>query len=525
MRSSLYRVPLVLALFGVGVPALAHTPAERPSRPGPAQEASVQPARMEAPFKPLVDNTALWRRRQQERNKAEPRPLTDKERGPHQELSSETSSTATATALTVTIKGKLFYNDMRTEGQFTFRRNTSGAVGGPGSGMSGPANYLGALDVVADIYEVDTALCDGNDLLASATVGADGSYSATFTASEGCGSAGLDLAVRFRLRFCNSDSRCFRMTYGTVQDTYMAWHPDASEASPLTVSTSGTRDLGSAVFQTASTANDPADAHLQAMLYYASIVDTTRVWHMSNPIPFQYDTYGELKIKYPAVNDANASTTSPSQIIIQENTDSFTNGNVMFHEYGHVVHMRAWNGTTGTCGDCPGGDYMRDGNASWSAGELEYPNTAFAEGWANFARRATSGTDTCQMTGFDLNENSSPYPRGVLVPNDGKSYPGNVTKALCDWLDTTSDNDTLRAGMGDHFTADLYSVWYNLREMYDWAPDKSGLEVCDYIDYYLNGRKAVSVVGQTTHDGYVDSISDLAFNNGLQCGLATPSGK
>jgi hypothetical protein len=104
----------------------------------------------------------------------------------------------------------------------------------------------------------------------------------------------------------------------------------------------------------------------------------------------------------------------------------------------------------------------------------------------------------------------------------------NVTKALCDWHDESFDDDLALAGGGDHFTADLYSMWFNLRRMYLdanlYGGDYSavGLYFCDYVDYYLNVRKSAAAVGAAEHNAKVDSITDIVYNNNIACYLPAP---
>lgn len=70
---------------------------------------------------------------------------------------------------------------------------------------------------------------------------------------------------------------------------------------------------------------------------------------------------------------------------------------------------------------------------------------------------------SCERSSFDLNKNSP--LNGPL--GEGAEWRGNIVKALCDWYDSTDDEDRALAGAGDRFRADdIYSMWYNLRRMY-----------------------------------------------------------
>jgi hypothetical protein len=127
----------------------------------------------------------------------------------------------------------------------------------------------------------------------------------------------------------------------------------------------------------------------------------------------------------------------------------------------------------------------------------------------------------------DSEEDTDQNLKGPL--GEGAQWRDNITKALCDWYDKTDDDDDNLAGSGDHFNAeDIYSMWYNLRNMYVDA-DKYGAQVkspglwfCDYVSYYLDVRKSPSAVGQSAHASYESSIRDLIYNNNIGCNMGAP---
>ena len=256
-------------------------------------------------------------------------------------------------------------------------------------------------------------------------------------------------------------------------------------------------------------------------------------------------TDGEIFINFPSLTATKAQTRGRSNIDFPYPASGWVQGG--YHEFGHVVNNRAWPYDTDfLCGDCPGGKYFRDGVDSWSISSREYPYASFLEGFANFVKRVVlTGTPGDCRGSFDDNSTSYIYSgnpseqpdTNVLVtkPWDGKSYARNVTKLLCDWFDdgAHNDDDPNMAGTGDHFTATPYSIWYNLRESgiryennhysdFLNTGASPGIDMCEYIDYYLNERKSVANVGQATHDDYVALITDLSYNNGMKCGLARP---
>ena len=336
--------------------------------------------------------------------------------------------------------------------------------------------------------------------------------------------------MRFRLRFCNSDTVCFSVQ-DDKENVYQLWHHDANPDDPLEAS-SGMYDLGNAVFQVSD-----GDSYSKAANNYAYMADVMWIWHFINSVPFDPRGDGELKVQYPSTeaDDHGTAFTANDHLINLKSTWNYQS--TVWHEYGHVVHRRAWNGTTGTCGDCPGDNYSRNDNDGWSGNEQEYPAMAFKEGWAEFLKASTHNwPDQSCGSSFDNNESSNTkywicnadaneYPDStnnrVTYPKDGKSYVRNVKKLLCDWYDDFSfnDDDSNMDGTGDSFSASLQSVWYNLDQMWDWVSSRDGLTACDYIDYYLNGRKSTANIGSTKHDAYIKSISNIAYNNGMSCGL------
>lgn len=430
-----------------------------------------------------------------------------------------------------TVEGKLFYNDLREVGNFDLRRDKLGAVG-TGAGFSlGGENFLAALDVVADFYELDSVVgagCVSSQLLGSSTVNSLGEYSQTFNFVETCVGEDQtpDIKVTYRLRFCN-DIRCFSVEKDN-QDLYKLSHPQASQNNPLQA-TAGIHVLNTANFRTSW-----GDDYSLAANVFASLAETTRVWHVDGGVPFYKATYGETFTRFPSTTKSIATTTSPSQIHIPMPTN-WIKGKGPMHEFGHTIQMRSWSGGTGPCTDYAlNGKYDRFDDPSWSAQEREWPTAALSEGWANYVQRMT--TDSCDG-GFDDNAstlvcNADPaeHPDSSGVPvtyaNDGKAYPRNVTRTLCDWSDdgAHNDNDLGLPGPGDHFYATLYSTWYNMRQMFQTAGNTDCLSMCDYSDYYVYNRNSVAAVGATAHANYESAIADLMFNNGMSCSLPTPVG-
>ncbi len=247
----------------------------------------------------------------------------------------------------ITIEGRLFYNDLRSDGNFDTRRDKFGAVGTGASDAVGAENFLAARDVVADFYEVDTntgAGCNSAEFIGSSTVNKWGDYSETFDYVETCAGEDQvpDIKVSYRLRFCN-DIRCFSVEKDD-QSLYRLSHPQASQSNPFQA-TPGTHTLNTANFRTTW-----GDDYSMAASVYASLVDTTRVWHVDAGVPFYRDEFGETFVRFPSSFKDNATTSGPDQVHIPM-PNEWIKGKGPMHEYGHVIQLRSWDSTTGDCTD------------------------------------------------------------------------------------------------------------------------------------------------------------------------------
>lgn len=561
-----------------------------------------------------------------------------------------------------TVRGAVFYNDRRTDGLFADRRDRAGDAGVQCKKVAAKpdcssiskrladlrAKRKGQVALIADFkggsvavleeqlanIDADIALAQGDlaecmdcgpnwlagkymvvdvidhkcgkDVLASATVGYDGSFKATFPTSAACNAVEL----RARLRFCNS-SYCFSINKQRG-DPYMLAHPAASAAKPLVVKGGDDIQLNALLFNTAEDPGLPNNVSIAAN-YYASIVDAVLTLHKSNPIPFYRAEFGEVQYIFPSTDSGTATARSPTEVAIstfqsqpasRKGGFEWIDGKTAAHEYGHVMHQRAW-----------GGSYGFDGAIGNSAGddEKDTPQIAFKEAWAEFiARVVFAPTRGCHLAGFDRNgeleldcaaiaqrladlraardrqieaveamqghqgpgferaqeqlrnlesqvaaeekrladcrahptavdyTNSATYTKDKWDEVDtdqnlkgplgeGAQWRDNIVKALCDWYDSSDDDDSNLAGNGDHFAADdIHSMWANLRNMYLEADKyggqvkKPGLAFCDYVRYYLDVRKSASAVGAPTHADYEASIRDLIYNNNIGCSMGAP---
>lgn len=433
---------------------------------------------------------------------------------------------------TATISGKVVYNDRRNHGLFAARRTLTGAVGEKcgtdglwPDGTSCATHWLAGQYMVVDVYERDTGFgildvnCHDSEKIASATVAYDGTFSVTFPTADACNHddyAGTMITLNTRLKFCGTDW-CFSLD--SDDDTpYTLYYPGASYASPVRVDAGDSVALAAMAFYPATaTSTDINDYSIAANLY-ASLVDTVLTVHRDNGVPFYKDEFGELQYIYPSTETSTATTKSASRVVDKVNT-TWDPGLTPAHEFGHVLMLRAWDGDYGFNGV---GISAGDDAAAVSQ------QIAFKEAWAEFIAHAVFPlTNGCDLASFDDNANKpGTDPWGPL--GAGTWWRLNVTKSLCDWYDARFDNDAALAGGGDHFTADLYSLWYNMRRMYVdaalYGGDYSGvgLYFCDYVSYYLDVRNSAAAVGASDHNAKVSSITDLIYNNNIACFLPAP---
>lgn len=451
---------------------------------------------------------------------------------PTEPLVTMSPSAVSVTAGTATITGKVMFNDRRNHGLFSARRTSSGAVGTKcgtdgvfSDGTSCATHWLAGQYMVVDVFERDTGFgifdvnCKDSDKIGSATVAYDGTFSATFSVDDPCNNddwSRTAITLQTRTKFCGSDW-CFSLNSDN-NTPYTLYYPGASYVSPLMVDAGDNVALATMAFHPAGTASDAINDHSIAANLYASLVDTVLTVHRDAGVPFYKDEFGELQYIYPSTQTQTATALSPTKVVDRENT-GWEGGLTPAHEYGHILMQRAWDG-----------DYGFDGvgiSAGDSAAAVSQ-QIAFKEAWAEFIAHAVfPSTNGCGLASFDDNANKpGTDPWGPL--GSGTWWRLNVTKALCDWHDESFDDDLALAGGGDHFTADLYSMWFNLRRMYLdaslYGGDYSGvgLYFCDYVDYYLNVRKSAAAVGAAEHNAKVDSITDIVYNNNIACYLPAP---
>lgn len=398
-------------------------------------------------------------------------------------------------------------------------------------------NWLGGRYMVVDVVERDDGFaitdtnCKREDVIASATVGRDGSFTATFAVADACrhDDVGTAVELRVRLRFCN-DNYCFSINKDK-NEPYALSHPAASATNPLKVKAGDDVTLSRINFNTGGDPLTPNNDSIAAN-YYASIVDTVLKLHRDNPIPFYKAEYGELQYIFPSTKSSTATARSPTEVAIStfqsrpnpNGAYAWISGKTPAHEYGHVMMQRAWGGSYGFDGVGKGDDDP-DNSAAPSV------QIAFKEAWAEFiARVVFAPTRGCDRPDFDANDGKAEDANLEGPLGQGAQWRDNIVKALCDWYDSTADDDRKLAGPGDRFAAeDIHSMWSNLRSMYTAAEQyggeykNPGLWFCDYVRYYLDVRKSVAAVGTAEHANYESKIRDLIYNNNIGCSMQAPN--
>ncbi len=173
---------------------------------------------------------------------------------------------------TVTVKGRVFYNDLRRNGRFSERTNQGNTKGTaepytPTPKPGDNANDLGLRDATVRLYEFDRAsgmACQQTTYLGTAIVQSNGEYAwhgevCDTCAADGDGAddKGVSIVAQVSLENCNDPAqRCFsiRDPKGTGEKdhyddkwdgpVYTRWLKGADLIQPRVVSKSGEVDLG-----------------------------------------------------------------------------------------------------------------------------------------------------------------------------------------------------------------------------------------------------------------------------------------
>lgn len=440
----------------------------------------------------------------------------------------------------ITISGRLFYNDRRDVGLHGVRRDQAGKPTtecdpegvriqrGPDGTCS--LNWAGAHMVAVEAIERDAveppakplpappnwAGCKREDIVGSATINERGEYRLTISGRDACAlEAGnpLSIQLRFQLRFCDN-TLCFSVRRPNSNDDpagdpYRVSHRDASAQKPLMLTSGDRVEMPDGFFKTSSDGAVP-DFEAVAANTYASLVDTILTIHRTHGIPFFKAEFGELEYVFPAddirttergIRTGSATTISERLVVqrsirFEDDPDTerldpvWVSGFTPAHEYGHVMMLRAW-----------GGDYGYDGygvhddrgkGAIEGRAEDPAPQIAFKEGWADFvgfiAFESAGNNGYCQTKDIepvdDPNDESDDDAKLYGTDQTGVQFLTNNLKAICDWYDQTNDGDDL---FEQH---DFPAMWRTLRGLHTnrsripQAYPGLGRTICDFVIHY-----------------------------------------
>ena len=492
------------------------------------------------------------------------------------------------TVTSINLSGKVLFDDARDYGRFGLRKTEAGVSGTHRNLTANPsaANLLGLREATVEILEIDRnfnideADCSPEQVVATTTVGEDGSWSVSLPSvidpcgSDDDGSGKVLLAVKVSLRYCDSN-RCFsvRDPSSGVSDLAMTpwylYHQNAGPTNPKTIGSGTTLNMAKILFEDTAAVRDLActkwikgtcqdsietDIRHEAAMIFSGLVDVTRKFHVQYAWPFQKPDYGEVFVRFPSTVDNSATYGTNLIRIIQ---GQLKKGWVPLHEYGHVLNARVASFASARlnegynripCGVnfalSPSDEAYLTGFVldtveecdSWSRdGQLEWSTSAFDEGFADFVAHVTLEGLTadeaevqyrlgCGEAAFDDNAEPESVPSDTISGFgrnlvlgcgelgagcvDGKSYPTNVARALCDMFDARQDDDDDRVGAGDQLNLsalDIYEMmsgaFYDLGES---SVKNHGFDVCDLVTYYVDqpGVDRIQLRGTLRNNGF-----------------------
>ena len=395
-----------------------------------------------------------------------------------------------ASAATIEVTGRLFYEDHRKLGVHHQRTDPAGERGRKRTLRTELVqDYLGAHFMTVELYEVDRARGEGCSpavWVGAATVAPDGSFTARVPAADPCASESEPRFVISASTGHCDDELCFYVGR-RVTTPFVLWF---GRMRPFAAG-----ELPDLVFRPKGLPRITVEA--QAANHHASLVDAIVAMHVEGGIPFRREEYGPLTVRFPSPYSDGRATRAD---LIDANNKRWPKGGLVIHEYGHIVHRRAW-----------GGDYAGFPKPvqAWNGKKhsKEVPFIAFKEGWANFVASYTLGR--CGRPSFDEAD--------VLVslerPVDGRHFPQNHHRALCDWVDDHVDQrpGTQRA---DTLSMELYRLWQTLDatdELWSERGIVPGLDMCDLAATHV-------VTGDASERaGRLEAVLGVLETNDISC--------
>jgi hypothetical protein len=406
---------------------------------------------------------------------------------------------------TLTIRGKVFYNDLRSLGRWGLRMTPTGGTGARSSWDPAGTNenYLGLLDGQIDLYEVDNVTgvftdpdCQSTAWLGSTSIAADGSWEWVGQVCDSCNvdfeggyeDTSLSVAAKVSLRKCDHpEGRCFSLRDPNGAPTYHVDHyadgwdgpvwarflRSATVAAPR-LTAGGIVDLGNDYFQASGsqTAGVVTDLEAQAASVFASLVDVTRKVHLTEDIPFDYARHGEIKGFFPDASTSTHSHQAERLCVEAPEANSATPrtptewylGYSAAHEYGHLTHYWQWENSgkwTDLCFQetAPAGD-LCDHGGDPADPQGEFALDAFKEGWADFVAAVTFEDTGSRPSGTCDDPDYTPVGCTGGVPCTlARHFEADVKHSLCN-LRTVRGDQTIIPMFGLHVT--MLDLWNNL---------------------------------------------------------------
>jgi hypothetical protein len=375
---------------------------------------------------------------------------------------------------TVVLEGMVWYEDHRVLGQHSARTDLSGnPARGRRSRADRQQDFVGAYYMDIDIFEQDDPSldrrCERMAFVGHTSVRPDGSFSVEVPATDPCPSdAGAPprYVVQVAARHCDNDI-CVEVGR-RVGAPFALWFGfDATIATG-----SGGTAQNQLLFEPRTESSGPSH-HAMAANHFASLADSVRAIHLEGGVPFRMAPYGPVTVRFPSPWSEGRAT---SATLIDARNEGWPKGNLLFHEYGHIVHRRAW-----------GGDYagFPVPVQPWNprAHSREIPFIAMKEGWAIFLSNYAIGR--CDRASYDLRNDLHSITRG----HNGLRYPQNHHRAFCDLVDDRPDFPG--EAVDDTVALDLRTLWSILDQTDDRLaeyphhdPIREGLDICDVMATY-----------------------------------------
>ncbi|HCH64824.1 MAG TPA: hypothetical protein DFR83_18605 [Deltaproteobacteria bacterium] len=414
------------------------------------------------------------------------------------------SLVASSVARPARLTGTVWYEDQRALGRQRDRLDLDGRPGRSRRARNDRRqDFLGAVFMQVDVFEHDAGLALGRgcrrlEFIGRTTVQLDGSFSVPVPVHDACQSESAD-PPRYRIQvstqYCEGEV-CVAVGKRPGA-AYALWY---GLDEPLMVGAADGRQ-NRLLFRPERTR--PPSIEAMAGNHFASLIDAVRVIHIQGGVPFRLDPYGPLHVRFPSIWSSGRAT---SASLVDASNEGWPKGNLMLHEYGHIVHRRAWDG-----------DYagFPDPIQAWNPvrHSPEQPFIALKEGWAIFVSNYVLGR--CDRPQYDTRDDLHSVGR----ERSGIHFPQNHHYLLCDLVDEQSDRPG--ASIDDTVHLSLYALWSLLDQVDDRLdeyphhdPVREGLDACDLMQTYL--LAADESDSRTSQRALIEAYS-LLFINDIWC--------